>query len=86
MSEKSRVNIYMPKELKDYLVCEGEKMGFNLTTMIQIACMEYKKTQEGMALGELLKKLSDKQLSEVISYAEERSYLEIKDSLNSECK
>lgn len=59
MAEKTRVNLYMPTELKDYLLEEGEKLGFNLTTMILIACMEYRKTQQGIELGGLIKALSD---------------------------
>lgn len=59
MAEKTRVNLYMPTELKDYLVEEGEKLGFNLTTMILIACMEYRKTQQGIELGGFIKALTD---------------------------
>lgn len=59
MAEKARVNLYMPTELKDYLVEEGDKMGFNLTTMILIACMEYRKTQQGIELGGFIKALTD---------------------------
>ena len=59
MAEKSRVNLYMPVDLKDYLVEEGDKLGFNLTTMIIIACMEYRKTQQGIELGGYIKALTD---------------------------
>ena len=59
MAEKTRVNLYMPTELKDYLVEEGDKLGFNLTTMILIACMEYRKTQQGIELGGFIKALCD---------------------------
>lgn len=59
MAEKTRVNLYMPTELKDYLLEEGEKLGFNLTTMILIACMEYRKTQQGIEIGGFIKALSD---------------------------
>lgn len=59
MADKARVNLYMPKELKDYLVAEGEKMGFNLTTMILIACMDYRKTQQSIALGQIMETLTD---------------------------
>lgn len=59
MAEKVRVNMLMPAELKEYLTKEGDKLGFNLTTMILIACMEYRKTQQGIELGGFIKALSD---------------------------
>lgn len=46
--EKVRVNMYLPAELKEWFVGEAEKNGFNLTTMIQVAMLDYKKQQEAM--------------------------------------
>lgn len=57
MAEKVRVNMLMPAELKDYLASEGEKLGLNFTTMVIIACMEYRKTQQSVEMGSLMKSL-----------------------------
>lgn len=46
--EKVRVNMYLPADLKEWFVNEAEKNGFNLTTMIQFAMLDYKKQQEAM--------------------------------------
>lgn len=46
--EKVRVNMYLPADLKEWYVVEAEKNGFNLTTMIQVAMLDYKKQQEAM--------------------------------------
>lgn len=49
----------MPAELKDYLTSEGEKLGLNFTTMVIIACIEYRKTQQSMEMGSLMKALME---------------------------
>ena len=59
MAEKVRVNMLMPAELKDYLTSEGEKLGLNFTTMVIIACIEYRKTQQSMEMGSLMKFLME---------------------------
>ena len=46
--EKVRVNMYLPADLKEWYVEEAEKNGFNLTTIIQVAILDYKKQQEAM--------------------------------------
>ena len=58
--EKVRVNMYLPVDLKSWYVDEAEKNGFNLTTMIQVAMLEYKKTQEAMDTMALVKALERK--------------------------
>lgn len=74
MAEKSRVNLYMPTDLKDYLVEEGERLGLNLTTMILIACIDYRKTQESLKLGQMFGNLtSDEQLKAIINKCKEES-------------
>lgn len=51
MAEKVRVNMNFPLELKQWLEEEAERNGFNLTTMIQLACMNYRKEQEALRMG-----------------------------------
>lgn len=55
--EKVRVNMYLPADLKEWYVSEGEKNGFNLTTMIQVAMLDYKKQQEAMQSMDIIKAL-----------------------------
>lgn len=40
--------MYLPSDLKEWYINEAEKNGFNLTTMIQVAMLDYKKQQEAM--------------------------------------
>ena len=40
--------MYLPADLKEWYVGQAEKNGFNLTTMIQVAMLDYKKQQEAM--------------------------------------
>lgn len=56
MAEKVRVNMNFPLELKQWLEDEAEKNGFNLTTMIQLACMNYRKEQEAIEMSRLVKR------------------------------
>lgn len=59
MAEKTRISMLMPTELKEYLTSEGDKLGLNFTTMVLIACMEYRKTQQGIEMGGMMKALMD---------------------------
>lgn len=59
MAEKTRISMLMPTELKEYLTNEGDKLGLNFTTMVLIACMEYRKTQQGIEMGGMMKALMD---------------------------
>lgn len=52
MAEKVRVNMNFPLELKQWLEEEAERNGFNLTTMIQLACMNYRKEQEALRMAD----------------------------------
>lgn len=59
MAEKTRISMLMPTELKEYLTKEGDKLGLNFTTMVLIACMEYRKTQQSVEMGSLMKSLME---------------------------
>lgn len=52
MASKARINMNFPSELKQWLEQEADRNGFNLTTMIQVACMEYRKEQEALRFGQ----------------------------------
>lgn len=66
MAEKVRVNMLMPVELKEYLTQEGDKLGLNFTTMVLIACMEYRKTQQSMEVGGMMKALMEGDKSKLL--------------------
>ena len=59
MAEKVRVNMNFPLELKLWLEEEAEKNGFNLTTMIQLACMNYRKEQEALRMASQVDMLTE---------------------------
>lgn len=58
--EKVRVNMYLPVDLKEWFWREAEKNGFNLTTMIQVAMLDYKKQQEAMLMTDHIMELNSK--------------------------
>lgn len=66
MAEKTRISMLMPTELKDYLTNEGDKLGLNFTTMVLIACMEYRKTQQSMEVGGMMKALMEGDKSKLL--------------------
>lgn len=51
MAKKVKLSLNFPLELKQWLEEEGDKNGLNLTTMIQLACMNYRKEQEALRMG-----------------------------------
>ena len=59
MADKTRISMLMPTELKEYLTKEGDKLGLNFTTMVLIACMEYRKTQQSVEVGGMMKALME---------------------------
>ncbi len=60
--EKSRVNMYLPNDLKDWLWQEANKNGFNLTTMVQVIILDYKKQQEALEFSKLANVIRDLQI------------------------
>ena len=59
--KKSRINMYFPDDLKDWLWEEANKNGFNLTTMIQMIVLDYKKQQEAIDMTKIVQVLVDSQ-------------------------
>lgn len=55
--EKVRVNMYLPKDLKDWFNEEAEKNGFNFTTMVQVAMLDYRKQTEALGMTDQFNKL-----------------------------
>ena len=51
MAKKVKLSLNFPLELKLWLEEEGDRNGLNLTTMIQLACMNYRKEQEALRMG-----------------------------------
>ena len=51
MAKKVKLSLNFPLELKQWLEEEGDRNGLNLTTMIQLACMNYRKEQEALRMG-----------------------------------
>lgn len=66
--KKDRVNMWLPVDIKDWLWQEANKQGFNLTTMIQVIILDYKKQQEAMDMSrvaQLLKEaMNEKEMKE----------------------
>ena len=56
--EKVRINMYLPLDLKQWFMEEAEKNGFNLTTMIQVAMLDYKKQQEAMGTMNIINSMA----------------------------
>lgn len=59
--KKSRMNMYFPDDLKDWLWEQANKNGFNLTTMVQMIVLDYKKQQEAMDISKIAQLLIDAQ-------------------------
>lgn len=59
--EKSRVNMYFPNDLKDWLWEQANKNGFNLTTMVQMIVLDYKKQQEAIDMTKIAQMMHDMQ-------------------------
>lgn len=52
--EKVRINMYLPKDIKDYISSKAEENGFNLTTMIQVMILDYRKQEKAMEMAKLI--------------------------------
>lgn len=53
--------MYFPDDLKDWLWEQANKNGFNLTTMVQMIVLDYKKQQEAMDISKIAQLLIDAQ-------------------------
>lgn len=59
--KKSRMNMYFPDDLKDWLWEQANKNGFNLTTMVQMIVLDYKKQQEAIDMTKIAQLMIDAQ-------------------------
>ena len=58
--EKVRVNMYLPKDIKDYVNAKAEENGFNLTTMIQVMILDYRKQEQAMQMARIIDYLPER--------------------------
>ena len=59
--EKSRVNMYFPTDLKNWLWEQANENGFNLTTMVQMIVLDYKKQKEALDMTKIAQMMIDMQ-------------------------
>jgi len=57
--KKTRINMYLPDDLLDWLWSQANKNGFNLTTMVQMIILDYKKQQEAIDMTRIVQMLKE---------------------------
>jgi len=57
--KKTRINMYLPDDLLDWLWKQANKNGFNLTTMVQMIILDYKKQQEAIDMTRIVQMLKE---------------------------
>ena len=51
--------MYLPDDLLDWLWKQANKNGFNLTTMVQMIILDYKKQQEAIDMTRIVQMLKE---------------------------